>query len=152
MRRNARRLKESGHTITALLISLVKTWFMLFEKRDDAAANAFFARTFSNNGFPNRVVIDKRGANLARLENIKSILILIVWYWLIELFQVKYLKNTIEEDHRFIKKLIKQMKGFKSIGLVTTTLDGIEVAYMICKQQFGTLGQLTLQQFSALAR
>lgn len=125
---------------------------MLSKKRDEAAATAFFARTISNNGFPDRVVIDKSGANFAGLENMKCMLILKRWYWLIEVFQVKYLNSIIEEDHRFINKLIKQMKGFKSIGSVSATLDGIEVVHLIRKQQFGTSGQLAFQQFAALAR
>ena len=125
--------------------------FMLSEKRDEAAATAFFVRTISNNGFPDKVVIDKSGANLAGLENINCMLILNGWYWLIEVLQVKYLNNIIEQDHRFIKKLTKQMKGFKSIGSASTTLDGIEVGHMIRKQQFGTTGQPAFQQFAALA-
>ena len=125
---------------------------MLSEKRDEAAATAFFAQTISNNGFPDRVVIDKNSTNFAELENMKCMLILNGWYWLIEVFQVKYLNSIIEEDHRFINKLIKQMKGFKSIGSVSATLDGIEVVHMIRKQQFGTSGQLAFQQFAALAR
>jgi putative transposase len=125
---------------------------MLSEKRDEAAATAFFARTISNNGFPDRVVIDKSGANFAGLENMKCMLILKRWYWLIEVFQVKYLNSIIEEDHRFINKLIKQMKEFKSIGSVSATLDVIEVVHMIRKQQFGTSGQLAFQQFAALTR
>jgi putative transposase len=78
-------------------------------------------------------------------------LILNGWYWLIEVLQVKYLNNIIEQDHRFIKKLTKQMKGFKSFGSASATLDGIEVAHMIRKQQFGTSGQPAFQQFTALA-
>jgi putative transposase len=46
----------------------------------------------------------------------------------------------IEQDHRFFKKLTKQMKGFKSIGSVSVILDGIEVGHMIHTQQFGTSG------------
>jgi putative transposase len=125
---------------------------MLSEKRDEAAATAFFVQTISNNGFPDRVVIDKNSANFAELENMKCMLILNGWYWLIEVFQVKYLNSIIEEDHRFINKLIKQMKEFKSIGSVSATLDVIEVVHMIRKQQFGTSGQLAFQQFAALAR
>jgi putative transposase len=125
--------------------------FMLSQKRDEAAATAFFARTISHNGFPDKVVIDKSGANLAGLENMNCMLILNGWYWLIEVLQVKYLNNIIEQDHRFIKKLTKQMKGFKSFGSASATLDGIEVAHMIRKQQFGTSGQPAFQQFAALA-
>jgi len=55
------------------------------------------------------VVIDKSGANLAGLENINCLLIMNGWFWLIDILQVKYLNNIIEQDHRFIKKLTKQM-------------------------------------------
>lgn len=41
--------------------------FMLSECRDEAAAAAFFAREIGSNGFPDRVVIDKSGANLVGL-------------------------------------------------------------------------------------
>lgn len=91
--------------------------FMLSEHRDEAAASAFFARTIKNNGWPEKVVIDKSGANLAGLQNINWRLLLYGWFWLIEIRQVKYLNNTIEQDHRFIKKLTRPMKGFKSFQL-----------------------------------
>jgi putative transposase len=58
-------------------------------------------------------VIDKSGANLAGLHNMNCLLILNGWFWLIEVLQVKYLNNIIEQDHRFIKKLTRQMKRFK---------------------------------------
>ena len=41
--------------------------FMPLECRDEAAAAAFFAREIGSNGFPDRVVIDKSGANLVGL-------------------------------------------------------------------------------------
>ncbi len=46
--------------------------FMLSEHRDEAAAGAFFTRTIKNNGWPEKVVIDKSGANLAGLQNVKE--------------------------------------------------------------------------------
>ena len=104
--------------------------FMLSEQRDEAAATAFFKRAIQNNGFPDRVVIDKSGANLAGLNNMNCLLLLNGWFWLIEILQVKYLNNIIEQDHRFIKKLTKQMKGFKSFLSASATLDGIEVAHI----------------------
>jgi transposase-like protein len=51
---------------------------------------------------------------LAGLQNINWLLLLHGWFWLIEILQVKYLNNMIEQDHRFIKKLTRPMKGFKS--------------------------------------
>ena len=78
-------------------------------------------------------------------------LILNGWFWLIEILQVKYLNNIIEQDHRFIKKPTRQMKGFKSFNPAAATLEGIEVAHMIRKKQFCTTGQSAFQQFAALA-
>jgi putative transposase len=43
------------------------------------------------------------------------------------------------------------MKGFKSFQSASATLDGIEVAHMIRKRQFGTNGQSAFQQFASLA-
>nr|QCL09459.1 DDE domain protein [Rhizobium rhizogenes]QCL09716.1 DDE domain protein [Rhizobium rhizogenes]QCL10354.1 DDE domain protein [Rhizobium rhizogenes]QCL10509.1 DDE domain protein [Rhizobium rhizogenes] len=97
------------------------------------------------------MVIDKSGANLAGLQNTNWLLLLQGWFWLIEILQVKYLNNMIEQDHRFIKKLTRPMKGFKSFRSASATLDGIEVAHMIRKQQFPTSGQSAFQQFAALA-
>ncbi len=125
--------------------------FMLSERRDEAAATAFFTRAIGKNGFPDRVVIDKSGANFAGLQNMNCLLLLNGWFWLIEVLQVKYLNNIIEQDHRFIKKLTKQMKGFKSFNSASATLEGIEVAHMIHKRQFKATGQSAFQQFAALA-
>ena len=125
--------------------------FMLCEHRAAAAATAFFTRAIGNNGFPDRVVIDKSGANLAGLENMNCLLILNGWFWLIKVLQVKYLNNINEQDHRFVKKLTRQMKGFKSLCSASATLECIEVAHMIRKQQFDTAGHCPFKQFAALA-
>ena len=125
--------------------------FMLSEHRGEAAATAFFARAIGNNGFPDRVVIDKSGANLAGLQNMNCLLLLNGWFWLIEVLQAKYLNNIIEQDHRFIKKLTRQMKGFKSFSSASATLEGIEVAHMIRKRQFEASSQSAFQKFAALA-
>nr|WP_260690777.1 transposase [Rhizobium leguminosarum] len=63
----------------------------------------------------------------------------------------QYRNNTIEQDHRFIKKLTRPMKGFKSSQSASATPDGIEVAHMIRKRQFSTSGRSAFQQFAALA-
>jgi putative transposase len=125
--------------------------FMLYEHRDEAAASAFFARTIENNGWPEKVVVDKSGANLTGLQNTNWLLLLQGWFWLIEILQVKYLNSMIEQDHRFIKKLTCPMKGFKSYQSASATRDGIEVAHMIRKRQFSTSGQSAFQQFAPLA-
>ena len=125
--------------------------FMLSETRDEEAATRFFARTIRNNGWPDRVVIDKSGANAAGLENMNLLLLLSGWCRLIEVLQVKYLNNIIEQDHRFIKRITRQMKGFKSFASAQATLAGIETAHMIRKGQLPGRGQSAFQQFKALA-
>jgi putative transposase len=43
---------------------------MLSERRDEDAAAAFFRQAINNNGLPDKVVMDKSGANYAGLANI----------------------------------------------------------------------------------
>ncbi|WP_140158386.1 DDE-type integrase/transposase/recombinase, partial [Bacillus thuringiensis] len=47
----------------------------------------------------------------------------------------KYLNNMIEQDHRFIKKRIRNMLGFKSLRTATKMIAGIEAMYMVKKGQ-----------------
>lgn len=47
---------------------------MLFERRDEAAATAFFVKTIARNGWPDKCVIDKSGSNAAGLFNMNCLL------------------------------------------------------------------------------
>ena len=47
----------------------------------------------------------------------------------------KYLNNIIEQDHRFIKKRIRNMLGLKSLRAATKMIAGIEAMHMIKKGQ-----------------
>ena len=62
---------------------------MLFKRRDTAAAQRFFKRAISTNGVPDRVVIDKSGANLAGLQAVTVILKFTGTGTLIKILQVK---------------------------------------------------------------
>jgi transposase-like protein len=53
----------------------------------------------------------------------------------VELRQVKYLNNLIEQDHRFIKRLTKPGMGFFSFETASRTLQGYEAYNMIRKGQ-----------------
>lgn len=102
---------------------------MLFEHRNKAAASAFFKQAIDTNGFPNKVTIDKSGANYVGLESINMLLVGLLSF--IEICQVNYLNNVVEQDHRSIKKITKPMMGFKAFHSAQTTIDGIETAHMI---------------------
>ncbi|AHA75694.1 insertion sequence IS240 protein (plasmid) [Bacillus thuringiensis YBT-1518] len=47
----------------------------------------------------------------------------------------KYVNNSIEQGHRFIKKQIQNMLGLKSLQTATTMSVGIEAMHMIKKGQ-----------------
>jgi transposase, IS6 family len=53
----------------------------------------------------------------------------------VELRQVKYLNNLIEQDHRFIKRVVKPGMGFFSLETAGRTLQGYEGMHMIRKGQ-----------------
>ena len=53
----------------------------------------------------------------------------------VELRQVKYLNNLVEQDHRFIKRLVKPGMGFFSFETAGKTLQGYECMHMIRKGQ-----------------
>ena len=52
-----------------------------------------------------------------------------------ELRQSKYLNNHVEQDHRFMKRLVKLGMGFFSFETAWRTLHGYEVMNMIRKGQ-----------------
>lgn len=81
---------------------------------------------------PEKVTIDKSGPNLAALALINEKL---EPEKKIEVRQIKYLNNIVEQDCRFIKKITKPMKGFKSFNAARATLAGIELHHMLRKRQ-----------------
>lgn len=110
---------------------------MLFKHRDKAVANAFFKQAIDTSGFPNKVVMDKSSANYADLKSMNMLLLLLLAGLLnfIEICQVKYLNNVVEQDHRFIKKITNPMMGFKAFHSAQATIGGIETARMVRKGQ-----------------
>jgi putative transposase len=69
----------------------------------------------------------------------------------IELRQVRYLNNVVEQDHRATKRQLRPMMGSKSFWSAAVTLAGIELMYMIRKGQLKAAGRLCpSHQFYAL--
>ena len=124
--------------------------FLLSERRNLSAARRFFKRAIATNGVPDRVVIDKSGANLAGLQAVNVILKATVGKT-IEILQVKYLNNILEQDHRFIKRITRPMMGFKAFHSAAATLAGIEIAHMIRKKQIPTNTTSPFDTFAAIA-
>ena len=126
--------------------------FMLSPNRDEAAARAFFEKAIGSSGLPEKVVTDKSGSNIAALDNINLEFFMAgLWPLMIEDIQVKYLNNIVEQDHRFIKKITKFTKGFKSFDSAVATVDGIELHHMLRKKQSKMSHLPVNEQFYALA-
>ena len=123
--------------------------FFLSPTRDTQAAFAFFKQAIGSSGQPEKINMDKSGANLAGLEKLNLELPVDSK---ITIRQVKYLNNLIEQDHRGIKRIVKPMLGFKCFICAAATLAGIELYHMIRKGQNAVNGALPAwKQFYALA-
>ncbi len=125
--------------------------FMLSERRNRPAATRFFAKALSSNGIPNKIVIDKSGANAAGIREVNRILKRFGCSAKVQTIRSKYLNNMIEQDHRFIKRRVRHMCGFKSFRSASATLEGIEVANMIRKQQFPSTTTSGFRLFAEIA-
>ncbi len=110
----------------------------------------FFRRGIGSNGLPERVVIDKSGANLAGLQAINVILKFTGRGRMTEIRQVKYMNNILEQDHRFIKRITRPMMGFKAFHSAAATIAGIEAVHMIRKEQIPADGETAFQIFAGL--
>jgi putative transposase len=129
---------------------------MLSEKRDEPAARAFFEKAIGSNGYPEKMTMGKSGANKAGIDTINLQLALLFMlggmFMQITVRQIKYLNNIVEQDHRFVKKITKPMKGFKEFHSAEATLSGIELQHMLRKGQHTQSANKTIpEQFYGLA-
>ena len=123
--------------------------FLLTAHRDRTAALRFLRKAIRSQGLPEKITIDKSGANTAAIESYNT-----EEKTTIKIRQSKYLNNLIEQDHRAVKRLTRPMLGFKSFWAAQSMLAGIEVMHMIRKGQLqrdGGEAQSPAEQFYALA-
>ncbi len=107
--------------------------FLLTRKRDKKAAKRFLIKAINHNGFPEKITIDGSAANKAAIEEFNS-----DNDTTIEIRQVKYLNNIVEQDHRGVKRITNSMLGFKSFDSASITLNGIEIVHALRKGQLAT--------------
>jgi len=119
--------------------------FLLRARRNGVAAKAFFRKAFRENGRPNKVTVDKSGSNKAALDSFNKD---VSQKEQIEIRQIKYLNNIVEQDHRFIKKRTRPTLGFKNFYSARETISGIENIRMIQKGQI--VGQSSSQPLSTI--
>ena len=130
--------------------------FLLTARRDKKAALRFLRKAVGQHGVPEKVTIDKSGANTAALEALQE-----ETGQEIEIRQIKYLNNLVEQDHRAVKRIVRPMLGFKSFDSARCTLRGIEPvqrpngccwrAKTVCRRTILFIGRLTPREGSRTA-
>ena len=93
--------------------------FLLTAHRDKKAALRFVKKAVRQHGLPDKVTIDKSGANTAAIEALQE-----ETGHAIEIRQNKYLNNLVEQDHRAVKRIVRPMLGFQSFRSARVTLAG----------------------------
>ncbi len=120
--------------------------FLLSAKRDQKAALRFLKKAILQHGVPEKINTDKSGANAAGLNAFN-----VEYETEMELGQVKYLNNIVEQDHRRVRQRIRPMLGFKSFMSAIKIIPGIELIGMIKKGQIDIQGSTPFEQLYALA-
>lgn len=108
--------------------------FYLSKNRKAKSAKRFFKKALASchATIPRVVTVDKhrsypKAVKLSKKEDDLS--------ECLELKQINYLNNMVEQNHRFIKKLVRPMLGFQSFQTATKILASIEAMHMIKKGQ-----------------
>ena len=120
--------------------------FWISEKRDKKSTKYFFKKALksSHNMMPRVITTDKYYTYEVLIDELKygSILSCKTQHR-----QVKYLNNIVEQDHRFIKRKVKPMLGFKSFKTACSTIAGIETMHMLHKNQAGVMTPIEEMEF-----
>jgi transposase, IS6 family len=115
--------------------------FLLSETRDVQAAKGFFTKVLgaSHTTIPRVINVDRNSAYPKAVDELKAEGQLPQGC---QLRPVKYLNNLIEQDHRFIKRLVKVGLEFFSFSMAWRTLRGYETVHMIRKGQVQAVSQV----------
>ncbi|MFL0405650.1 IS6 family transposase [Bacillus nitratireducens] len=119
--------------------------FYLSKARNQKAAKRFFKKALQSFHIsePRVVTVDKNPAYPIAVEELRKEKKMPLG---IQLRQVKYLNNIVEQDHRFIKKRVRSMLGLKSFCTATSILSGIEAMHMVKKGQLVLLDKSVQNQ------
>lgn len=108
--------------------------FYLSKTRNHKVAKRFFKKALQSLHVsnPRVITVDKNPAYPIVIEKLKKEKKRPAG---IQTRKLKYLNNMVEQDHRFIKRRIRSMLGFKSFQTVLSIFSGIEAMHMIKKGQ-----------------
>jgi putative transposase len=104
--------------------------FLLTAKPDLAAARRFLERIINLHNLPEKITIDKSGANTTAIESGKAAASVVSL-----MHQCKYLNNIVVQDHRAITRITRAIPVFKSFWSARIIIAVIETMHMIRKGQ-----------------
>ena len=91
--------------------------FLFTEQRDEPAAKQFLIQAICRHGgVPEKITIDGRSANEAAIKSYNK-----EHGTSIDMRKIKYLSNSVEQDHRAIKRLTRPLMGCKSFAAARST-------------------------------
>jgi putative transposase len=134
-----RAVDKSGQTID----------FLPTKERDEPAAKRFLTQAIRRRGVPEKIAIDGSTANDAAIKRDNE-----EYGTTIEIRQIKYLNNMVEQDHRGVKRITRPMLGFPAFDAAQSTLVGIELMHTLRKRQLedgAEQGLTVAEQFYAPA-
>ena len=79
---------------------------------------------------PEKITIDKSGANTAAIKSIQT-----DSGADIEMRQIKSLDHIVEQEHRAVKRVVRPLLEFKTFRCARVLITGIETMHMIRKGQ-----------------
>jgi transposase-like protein len=118
---------------------------MLSRNRNKQSAKRFFKKLlFSNHTIDPRVInVDKSPTFPPALSELQSE---IVMPKKTKLRAIKYLNNSMENDHKFTKSKSRYRQLYQSFSTARNTLNGIETMRMIQKGQIRNIGKDVVKQ------
>ena len=119
--------------------------FYLSKSRNHKAAKRFFKKALRSFHVskPRIITVDKNPAYPIAIEQLKKEKRIPIGT---KIRRIKYLNNIVEQDHRFIKKRIRSMLGFKSYKTSASILSGVEAMHMVKKEQIDLQDQSVQNQ------
>ncbi|MBJ8095997.1 IS6 family transposase [Bacillus cereus] len=119
--------------------------FHLSKTRDHRTAKRFFKKALQSFHVskPGVITVDKNPAYPIAIEQLKKEKRIPIGT---QIRRIKYLNNIVEQDHRFIKKRIRSMLGFKSYKTSASILSGVEAMHMVKKEQIDLQDQSVQNQ------
>ena len=120
------------------------TGFPLNETRSTGAAKRFFRKVLDrpNVTAPRVINVDKNPAYIGAVRDLKQEGLLSVHC---KRRPSQYMNNMVEQDHRFMKRLVRPGLGFGSYPTAWRTIQGYETMHMIRKGRIEGIGKGDIQ-------